>query len=70
LPDELDQQLVGTIGIVTVPIRDDRAGEVVLPVRGGTEAYAAFSDEPIAKNTRVVVVQCLSSRSVSVTPLP
>jgi hypothetical protein len=70
LPDELDQELVGTVGIVTVPIRDDRAGEVVLPVRGGTEAYAAFSDEPIAKNVRVVVVQCLTSRTVSVTPLP
>jgi hypothetical protein len=39
-------------------------------VRGGTEAFAAFSDEPIAKNTRVVVVECLSARTVTVTPCP
>ena len=66
--EELDQSLVGTVGLVTVPITLSRAGEVVLPVRGGTEAYAAWSDEPIAKHTRVVVVECTSGRTVTVTP--
>jgi len=68
--EELDQGLAGTVGKVTVPINARRPGEVVLPVRGGTEAYTACSDEPIAKNTRVVVVECLSARTVSVTPVP
>jgi hypothetical protein len=41
---------------------------VLLPVRGGTEAFAAWSDEPIARHSRVVVVESLSARSVFVTP--
>lgn len=41
---------------------------MLLPVRGGTEAFAAWSDEPIARHTRIVVVDCLSARSVFVTP--
>jgi membrane protein implicated in regulation of membrane protease activity len=65
--EELDQKLVGTVGTVTVPISATRPGEVVLPVRGGTEAYTACSDEPIAKHSRVVVIECLSGRTVSVT---
>ena len=67
---ELEQDLVGTVGMVTVPIETGRPGEVMLPVRGGTEAFAALSDQPIAKNSRVVVVECLSARSVLVTPCP
>ncbi|HEV2362038.1 MAG TPA: hypothetical protein VGS21_10080 [Acidimicrobiales bacterium] len=68
MPDELDQTLVGTIGVVTVPIEPGRAGEVVLAVRGGTEAYRAIADEKVRKNARVVVVDLLSGRTVSVTP--
>jgi len=37
-------------------------------IRGGTETFAALCDEPVAKNARVVVVECLSGRTVSVTP--
>ena len=37
-------------------------------MRGGTEAFAALSDEPIARHSRVVVVEALSARSVLVTP--
>ena len=69
LAEELDQDLVGTVGQVTVPITAARPGEVVLPVRGGTEAFTACADEPIAKYARVVVVECLSGRTVSVTTL-
>jgi hypothetical protein len=65
---EMNQELVGTIGHVTVPITPARPGEVVLAVRGGTEAFAAFADESIAKHSRIVVVECRSARSVTVTP--
>ena len=67
--DEYDQDLIGLVGQVTVPITPRRPGEVMLPVRGGSEAYTACADEPIAKYTRVVVVEPLSGRMVSVTPL-
>jgi hypothetical protein len=43
---------------------------VLLPVRGGTEAFAAWSDEPIEKHARVLVVETTSARSVIVTPFP
>jgi membrane protein implicated in regulation of membrane protease activity len=67
---QAEQALVGTVGYVSVPIPPSGAGEVMLSIRGGTEAFAAFADEPIAKHARVVVVECRSARSVTVTPLP
>jgi len=65
-----EPSLVGTVGHVSVPIPADGPGEVMLPVRGGTEAFAAFADEAIAKHARIVVVESRSARSVTVTPLP
>jgi hypothetical protein len=67
---DADQGLLGTIGRVTVSIPADGPGEVLLPVRGGTEAFAAWSDEAIPRHSRIVVVECMSARSVIVTPLP
>jgi hypothetical protein len=67
---DADQQVVGAIGRVTVPIPRDGPGEVLIAVRGGTEAFAAWSDEPIDKHTRVLVIECTSARSVVVTPFP
>lgn len=67
---ESGEELVGLIGRITVSIPDGRPGEVMLPVRGGTEAFAAWSDEPIAKGLHVVVVECRSPRSLFVTPFP
>jgi hypothetical protein len=62
-------RLIGEVGYVTVPIPAGGLGEVMLPVRGGTEAFAAWSDEAIAKHARVVVVEERSARSVTVTPV-
>jgi membrane protein implicated in regulation of membrane protease activity len=67
---DADDDLIGEVGYVSVPIPAGKPGEVMLAVRGGTEAFAAYSDEPIAKHTRVVVVDERSARSVTVTPLP
>jgi membrane protein implicated in regulation of membrane protease activity len=60
------ESLIGEVGFVSVPIPAGEAGEVMLTIRGGTEAFAAYSDEPIAKHTRVVVVDERSARSVTV----
>ena len=67
---DAERGLLGLTGRVTVSIPADGPGEVLLPVRGGTEAFAAWSDEPIPRHRRVVVVECLSARSILVTPLP
>ncbi len=60
--------LIGAIGIITVPIEIDRPGEILLSVRGGSEAYTAISDEPIVKHSQAIVVEVRSARSVFVTP--
>ncbi|MFJ4963411.1 hypothetical protein ACIP6P_13345 [Streptomyces sp. NPDC088729] len=48
----------------------DGAGEVLVAVRGGSEAYAAWSATPVDEQVRVVVTDTLSARSVIVEPLP
>ena len=60
----------GRIGRVTVPIPPGGPGEIVVAVRGGTERYAAWCDEALAKHTPVVIVDERSPRSVDVTPFP
>jgi len=67
---DAQESLIGKVGRVTVSIPAKGPGEVLLPVRGGTEAFAAWSDEPIARHSRIVVVDTMSARSVFVTPLP
>jgi membrane-bound ClpP family serine protease len=67
---DLDDEVIGMTATVTLAVDPKRPGEVMIAIRGGTEAFTAVSDEPIAKHTRVVVVDHLSARTVSVTPLP
>ncbi|HEY4464127.1 MAG TPA: hypothetical protein VGN41_15785 [Streptosporangiaceae bacterium] len=55
---------------MTVSIPADGPGEVLLAVRGGSEAFAAWSEEPVPRHSRVVVIDCLSARSVLVMPFP
>jgi hypothetical protein len=62
--------LVGRVGRVTVSIPANGLGEVLLPVRGGTEAFAALSQEPVPRHSQVVVIECISARSVLVMRLP
>ena len=66
-----DQKLVGKTGRVTGRVGPGRIGEVMLSVRGGTEAYHAYSadDQEIAPGTRVLVVETLPPRTVVVTPI-
>lgn len=45
-------------------------GEVVVQVRGGSEAFLAWSDEPLAKGTRVLVVESRGHRAVDVMAFP
>ncbi len=68
--DDTDFSPIGVIGRVTVSIPTDGPGEVLLPVRGGSEAFAAWSREPISRHTQVIVVDHTSARSVIVAPLP
>jgi len=69
--DSDDHVVVGKIGRVTGAIAPGRTGEVVIHVRGGTEAflaYAAENGETIAEQTRVVIVEYYPPRTVYVSP--
>ena len=67
-----DQQVVGKTGRVTGRIGPERLGEVMIPIRGGTEAfhaYAADGDDVLPTGTRIVVVEYLPPRTVIVTKM-
>lgn len=65
-----DQQVVGKVGRVTGAVRPGRVGEVMIPIRGTSEAFLARSDhdEPIPVGTRVVVLEYLPPRTVIISP--
>lgn len=41
-----------------------------MQVRGGSEAFLAWSDEPLPKGTRVLVVESRGQRTVDVVAFP
>lgn len=43
-------------------------GEVLIKIRGGSETFLAFSDEPLPKGATVLVVDSRGARAVDVTP--
>jgi hypothetical protein len=68
----VDHSMIGKVGRVTGTISPGRLGEVMVPVRGGSEAfhaYAADSDDTIETGKRVVVVEYFAPRTVVVTPM-
>lgn len=62
-----DESLIGTIGVLIIATRGAKGpGEVLLKVRGGSEAYLAYSTEPIPKGSTVLVINNRGRRSVDV----
>jgi hypothetical protein len=67
-----DQRVIGKVGRVTGTVGPGRVGEVMIPIRGGSEAFNAYAAEPqdtISTGTRVVVVEYFPPRTVVVSPL-
>jgi hypothetical protein len=64
-----DDSPVGRIGVLLIGTRGDRGpGEVLIKIRGGSEAFLAFSDEPLPKGATVLVIESRGARAVDVTP--
>ena len=62
-----DQSAVGCTGTLIVATRGaDGPGEVLVKMRGGTEAYLAWSERPLAKGTAVLVFDSRGERTVDV----
>ena len=67
-----DQVMIGKMGRVTGTITPGKLGEVMVPVRGGSEAFHAYATDgeaTIRTGTRVVVVEYFPPRTVVVTPM-
>ena len=68
-----DHQVISKVGRVTGTIEPGGLGEVMIPIRGGSEAfyaYAADASERIEKGTRVIVLEHEPPRTVVVSPYP
>ena len=62
-----DEATIGEVGVLTVATRGDKGpGEVQIKVRGGSECFIAWSDRPLARGTKVLVIDHRGSRSVDV----
>jgi hypothetical protein len=65
----MDEDVVGKIGRVTGEVAPKKVGEVMVPIRGGSEAFAAYAaarDQTIERGERVVVVEYHPPRTVIV----
>jgi hypothetical protein len=59
--------VVGCTGTLLVATRgSDGPGEVLVKVRGGTEAYLAWSEEPLARGSTVLVFNARGDRALDV----
>ena len=64
-----DASAIGCVGKLTVATRGERgAGEVLVTVRGSKEVFLAWSDDPLPKGARVLVVEVRGARTVVVEP--
>ena len=68
-----DHQVVGKVGRLTGAIEPGGLGEVVIPIRGGTETYFAYAttpEEAFPKGARVIILEHEPPRTVVVSSYP
>jgi hypothetical protein len=64
-----DEALIGCIGKLTIATRGQAGpGEVLVSVRGGSEALIAWSPEPLPRGATVLVIESRGHRTVDVSP--
>jgi hypothetical protein len=69
MPGDLDAELIGLTGRISVPVPVGGAGEIIISVRGGSEAFTAYTlgEEELPRNARAAVVEKTGARTVLVT---
>ena len=66
-----DNAVIGCVGVLHVATRGEPGpARSLVQVRGGTEAFLAWSEQPLARGTRVLVVESRGSRAVDVVEFP
>jgi hypothetical protein len=62
-----DESCVGSVGVLTVATRGDAGpGEVLINIRGGSEAFLAWSEKPLPRGATVLVIESRGARAVDV----
>jgi hypothetical protein len=62
-----DESCIGSVGVLTVATRGQAGpGEVLIKIRGGSEAFLAWSDTPLPRGATVLVTDSRGARSVDV----
>ena len=62
-----DEACIGTVGVLTVATRGLAGpGEVLIKIRGGSEAFLAWSEKPLPRGATVLVIDSRGARTVDV----
>ena len=62
-----DESSIGRVGVLTVATRGSTGpGEVLIKIRGGSEAFLAWSEKPLPRGATVLVVESRGGRAVDV----
>jgi hypothetical protein len=62
-----DESSIGRVGVLIVGTRGPGGpGEVLIKIRGGSEAFLAWSDQPLPKGATVLVIESRGTRAVDV----
>ena len=62
-----DESSIGCVGVLSVATRGaDGPGEVLIKIRGGSEAFLAWSQTPLPKGATVLVTESRGLRAVDV----
>ena len=62
-----DESSIGRVGVLSVATRGGNGpGEVLIRIRGGSEAFLAWSDKPLPKGATVLVIESRGARAVDV----
>ena len=62
-----DEACIGTVGVLTVATRGSAGpGEVLIKIRGGSEAFLAWSEKPLPRGATVLVIDSRGARTVDV----
>jgi hypothetical protein len=62
-----DEAAIGCVGVLIIGTRGSAGpGEVLIKIRGGSEAFLAWSDKPLQKGATVLVIDSRGARTVDV----
>jgi hypothetical protein len=62
-----DEESIGQVGTLVVATRGEKGpGEVRVTIRGGSECFLAWSDEPLPRGASVLIIDYRGPRTVDV----